>query len=431
MFLTRIVISGRKASPFTYLKNSRVIFAFTKHYNVDAVTFDNSSNLRKYHKYTDWGMRRIKYPFENNSYIMEISKVLESSEHYRNLFDLSEFQPDVNKKKKKKKLTSTIKKHESTKLLSEPAISLSNNVEDPFPLASVGKIDADQSVIYVTMNSNPDNTFSEKFLNDFEGFLSALEEDFPSYEPVVLSAQGTFSMGLDYGYTLQLGVNDMHQYISRINDALLQLYTLERRTIAAISGSCADFGLILALACDHRAMPLMFSKKDQISHASFYHSQQSNQWERPSTPIVPKLSLRNPNFPGSVIPIQFPSVAQAILNLEVTKPNLRMGLISGQKLTANDGFSGGLIDIIVKHPIELLEKSFEAATNSCNKQGYDAMKSMKYWLKNRPISNFLKKKQALDADDEVNTRNDFDEAYVHGIMRQDIRNAIIRAYKPK
>jgi len=281
------------------------------------------------------------------------------------------------------------------------------------------------------MNSNPDNTFSEKFLDDFEGFLSVLEEDFPSYEPVVLSAQGSFSMGLDYGYTLQLGVNDMHRYISRINDALLQFYTLERRTIAAIGGSCADFGFILALACDHRAMPLMLSKRDPINHSKFYQSQQSNQWERPSTPITPTLSLRNPNFPVPVIPIQFPSVAQAILNLEVTKPCLRMGLISGQKLTANDGFSGGLIDIIVKHPIELLEKSFESATMSYNKQGYEAMRSMKYFLKNRPISNFLKKKQALDSDGEVNTRNDIDEAYVQGLMRQNIRNAIVRAYTPK
>jgi len=140
MFLTRILTSVGRASTNTYLNNSRVICAFTKLCHLDASAFNKPPNLRNYHKYTDWGIRRIKYPLENNGSIMEMSKVLESSEQYRNLFDFSEFQGGVKKKKKKKKLISTMKKQGSTKLLSEPATSLSNSVEDTFPSASIKKL---------------------------------------------------------------------------------------------------------------------------------------------------------------------------------------------------------------------------------------------------------------------------------------------------
>jgi enoyl-CoA hydratase/carnithine racemase len=110
--------------------------------------------------------------------------------------------------------------------------------------------------VVVTMRSNPVNRMNPQFFDDLHQALDTVEQRHPGL-PLVLTAEGaTFSAGLDFEDVFpRFARNDMAQvlpWFERFRGALLRVFTLPRRTVAALNGHTFAGGLILAVACDCR-----------------------------------------------------------------------------------------------------------------------------------------------------------------------------------
>jgi enoyl-CoA hydratase len=111
-------------------------------------------------------------------------------------------------------------------------------------------------VVLVTMRSNPVNRMNPRFFDDLHQALDTVEAEHPTL-PLVLTAEGaTFSAGLDFDDAFpRFARNDtqeMRAWFDRFRATLLRVFTLPRRTVAAINGHAFAGGLILAVSCDYR-----------------------------------------------------------------------------------------------------------------------------------------------------------------------------------
>jgi enoyl-CoA hydratase len=110
--------------------------------------------------------------------------------------------------------------------------------------------------VVVTMRSNPINRMNPPFFDDLHRALDIVESQYPRL-PLVLTAEGTtFSAGLDFEDAFpRFERNDpveIRTWFERFRSTLLRVFTLPRRTVAAINGHAFAGGLILAVSCDHR-----------------------------------------------------------------------------------------------------------------------------------------------------------------------------------
>ncbi|WP_170135438.1 enoyl-CoA hydratase/isomerase family protein [Nannocystis exedens] len=113
-----------------------------------------------------------------------------------------------------------------------------------------------EGAVIVTMRSNPVNRMNPEFFGDLHAAFDEVEQEHPAL-PVVLTAEGkTFSAGLDFEDVFpRFARNDMDElqaWFDRFRGSLLRVFTLPRRTVAAINGNTFAGGLILAVACDVR-----------------------------------------------------------------------------------------------------------------------------------------------------------------------------------
>lgn len=111
-------------------------------------------------------------------------------------------------------------------------------------------------VVLVVMRSNAVNKMNPGFFDDLHAALDIVEKDHPRL-PLVLTAEGnTFSAGLDFEDVFpRFAKNDpaeLRTWFERFRGSLLRVFTLPRRTIAAINGNALAGGLILACSCDVR-----------------------------------------------------------------------------------------------------------------------------------------------------------------------------------
>ncbi len=111
-------------------------------------------------------------------------------------------------------------------------------------------------VVLVEMRSNPVNKMNPAYFRDLNEALDAIEREH-SRLPLVLTATGqTFSAGLDFEDVFpRFARGDMAEvstWFAEFRSALLRVFTLPCRTIAAINGNTYAGGLILALGCDVR-----------------------------------------------------------------------------------------------------------------------------------------------------------------------------------
>jgi enoyl-CoA hydratase len=113
-----------------------------------------------------------------------------------------------------------------------------------------------EGVVVAVMRSNRVNKMNPGFFDDLHAALDAVEKDHPRL-PLVLTAEGsTFSAGLDFEDVFpRFAKNDaaeLRAWFERFRGSLLRVFTLPRRTVAAINGNAFAGGLILALCCDVR-----------------------------------------------------------------------------------------------------------------------------------------------------------------------------------
>lgn len=118
------------------------------------------------------------------------------------------------------------------------------------------RITVHDEVVILEMRSNSVNKMNPEYFRDLNEAIDTIEREHPSL-PLVLTASGrTFSAGLDFEDVFpRFTRNDLAEiwaWFDTFRGALLRIFTLPRRTVAAVNGSAYAGGLILALGCDVR-----------------------------------------------------------------------------------------------------------------------------------------------------------------------------------
>jgi enoyl-CoA hydratase len=120
------------------------------------------------------------------------------------------------------------------------------------------KIEIQGGAAVVTMRSNPVNKMNQALFDDLHEALDTLEREHPG-TPMVLTAEGSaFCVGLDFEDVVpRFARNDPAEiavWFESLRWALVRVFSLSRRTVAAVNGHAFAGGLILALCCDERVV---------------------------------------------------------------------------------------------------------------------------------------------------------------------------------
>jgi 3,2-trans-enoyl-CoA isomerase len=102
-------------------------------------------------------------------------------------------------------------------------------------------------------NRGVTNAINLEFVNDLSGYLESAGED-DGVKGLVLASSNDkfFSIGLDIPELYELKRKDFAFFYKAFNRLCIDLYTLGKPTVAAITGHATAGGCILALCCDYR-----------------------------------------------------------------------------------------------------------------------------------------------------------------------------------
>lgn len=114
-------------------------------------------------------------------------------------------------------------------------------------------IEYSDKVAVVKLNRNITNALDLALLNELAGILETLKND-SHVQSVVLTSTNEkfFSIGFDIPQLIELPEDDFAVFYRTFNRTCLDLYTLPKPTIAAITGHAVAGGCIVALCCDYR-----------------------------------------------------------------------------------------------------------------------------------------------------------------------------------
>jgi enoyl-CoA hydratase len=97
------------------------------------------------------------------------------------------------------------------------------------------------------------NVLEPGFLSAIRETVASLREDAP--RGLILTAEGRiFCAGLDLVALVDASEDHIHELLTALHDALLELFTFPRPVVAAINGHAMAGGALLTLACDQRVM---------------------------------------------------------------------------------------------------------------------------------------------------------------------------------
>jgi enoyl-CoA hydratase/carnithine racemase len=114
-------------------------------------------------------------------------------------------------------------------------------------------IDYHEKVVLARLNRNVTNALSPSCIRELDEVLQSVEND-PGVHGLVLGSSNEkfFSIGFDIPELFNLNRNDFRDFFRRFNQVCMNLYTLPKPTVAAITGHAVAGGCILALCCDYR-----------------------------------------------------------------------------------------------------------------------------------------------------------------------------------
>lgn len=114
-------------------------------------------------------------------------------------------------------------------------------------------IDHHDQVAVVKLNRSIINAIGPELVEELAETLGKVKND-PDVHGVVLSSSNDkfFSIGLDIPQLFEFAKGDFALFWHAFNKACLDLYTLSKPTIAAITGHATAGGCVLALCCDYR-----------------------------------------------------------------------------------------------------------------------------------------------------------------------------------
>ncbi len=105
----------------------------------------------------------------------------------------------------------------------------------------------------IKLNRGITNALDLELVNELTDVIRRIKDD-PETNSVVLTSTNDkfFSIGFDLPNLYGLPAVDFEIFYRSFNQACLELYTLPKPTVAAITGHAVAGGCILALCCDHR-----------------------------------------------------------------------------------------------------------------------------------------------------------------------------------
>ncbi|MFH2219739.1 MAG: enoyl-CoA hydratase/isomerase family protein [Pseudomonadota bacterium] len=114
-------------------------------------------------------------------------------------------------------------------------------------------VDYHEKVALARLNRNVTNALSLSCLHELDEVLQSVEKD-PGVHGLVLGSSNEkfFSIGFDIPELFDLNRNDFINFFRRFNQVCMNLFTLPKPTVAAITGHAVAGGCILSLCCDYR-----------------------------------------------------------------------------------------------------------------------------------------------------------------------------------
>lgn len=114
-------------------------------------------------------------------------------------------------------------------------------------------VERENKIAIVELDHGVTNAINPTLVNELAETLQKTREDSDVHSLVLASANDKFfSIGLDISALFELTREEFGSFYRAFNRACLDLYTLPKPTIAAISGHAIAGGCILALCCDYR-----------------------------------------------------------------------------------------------------------------------------------------------------------------------------------
>jgi enoyl-CoA hydratase/carnithine racemase len=105
----------------------------------------------------------------------------------------------------------------------------------------------------VTLNRGTTNAINRQLVDELTGILREIKSD-PDARGVVLTSSNEkfFSIGFDIPQLFELGREEFGSFFRAYNRLCIDLYTLPKPIVVAITGHATAGGCILALCCDYR-----------------------------------------------------------------------------------------------------------------------------------------------------------------------------------
>ena len=114
-------------------------------------------------------------------------------------------------------------------------------------------IDYHGKVILARLNRNVTNALNVECVQELSDLLRQVESDAAVHGLVLGSSnEKFFSIGFDIPELFKLKRDDFRDFFQLFNQVCLDLYTLPKPTVAAITGHATAGGCILTLCCDYR-----------------------------------------------------------------------------------------------------------------------------------------------------------------------------------
>lgn len=110
-----------------------------------------------------------------------------------------------------------------------------------------------ENVTVVTLNRGTTNAINRQLVDELTETLRQLKNDTQVRGVVLVSAnEKFFSIGFDIPQLFELSRDDFGAFYRAFNRLCIDLYTLPKLLVAAITGHATAGGCILALCCDYR-----------------------------------------------------------------------------------------------------------------------------------------------------------------------------------